>query len=131
MARVQEGIATLSAVLDDSGGRIDRDGQAALRCELGYGFLQLGTMEKSRESLDKSIESYRIALDRFTPEFNANDWAGAKSNIGAALVEGSKEESGTSRLFAAAAHFRDALTVLTPEKFPFQWAETQSNLGLA
>lgn len=82
-------------------------------------------------SLLFAIEAYRLAIDEWGRERVPRDWAGAHINLGNALLDLGKRETGSGRLIEAVGAFHLALEEFTSERAPLDWALAQHNLGTA
>jgi hypothetical protein len=65
----------------------------------------------------------------YTQEWAPLDWAKTQNNLGNALSQLRKRESGTGRLEEALSAHRESLREYTRDRVPLLWAATQNNLG--
>ncbi|NVJ91825.1 MAG: tetratricopeptide repeat protein [Methylocystaceae bacterium] len=90
-----------------------------------------GLYKGMNDALVQSINLWEKALT-FTPRStNPTNWAGTQNNLGNALLNLGKRESGTQHLEDAITAYRLSLKEYTQERTPLDWAMTQNNLGNA
>ncbi len=81
--------------------------------------------------LTEAVAAFRAALEEQPRDRVPLDWARTQHNLGLALTDLGKRESGTAHLTEAVAAFRAALEERPRDRVPLDWARTQDNLGLA
>ena len=74
---------------------------------------------------------YSEALKKWTREIGPLQWAMTQNNLGNALLNLGKRESGTEMLTKVAAANCEALTVFDKARSPYYWQGTQGNLDKA
>jgi tetratricopeptide (TPR) repeat protein len=82
--------------------------------------------------LEQSVAAFRSALQVYTREQLAQDWAMTQNNLGGALGDLAGRTEGpraAAYLEQAVAAIRSALQVRTEANFPAQWIQTMVNLA--
>ncbi len=89
--------------------------------------------DKQNQFLDVALQIFRVVLDIHTQGHLPIAWAGAQTNLGAALSRkanlANNQEERRNLLNQTVQAHRAALTVYTKESTPLDWASTQFNLG--
>jgi len=81
--------------------------------------LQLGGAIASRNgNRSEAIRHYEKALEVFTKDKHAEEWALAKRAAGDAYYRLAQDNDSIPDLNKALTYYREALTVFTPEKYP-------------
>jgi len=83
------------------------------------------------DALALAAQMFGKATDDVDPTVDAMLWADLQNNLGNALQNIGKRESGTARLEQAVEAYHNALQEWTQDKVPLEWAATQNNLGTA
>ena len=90
-----------------------------------------GDERDDHAALNRSIETWRLALQYRPRDTAPLDWAATQNNLGLVLADLGNREDGTAHLTEAVAAFRAALEEQPRDRVPLDWARTQHNLGLA
>ena len=105
--------------------------RAALHATLGNALFALGKRETGTGRLQQAVDAYQAALEVYTVEAAAVDYAMTQTNLGNVLRSLGERKTGTEHLKQAVAAHRAALKVYTLESTPFYWAAAQNNLANA
>ena len=84
-----------------------------------------------QERLEQAVAAYRTALEEYTREGAAADWAMTQNNLGGAFSMLGERQGDAERLEEAISACRAALEEYTREGSPADWAMAQNNLGHA
>ena len=93
---------------------------------------EAGSADHSR-LLEEAVAADRAALEVYTREQFARDWARTQCNLGRARVEQGKRATGADgqQWVRSAAAYRVAPEFYTREQWPKAWANTHEDLGVA
>ena len=91
----------------------------------------LGLEFGDNAALQECIVLRQAILKQIDRDTSPQDWTRIQNNLGNALLNMGKRESGTERLEQAVTAYQEALKEYTRERVPLGWAMTQNNLGNA
>jgi hypothetical protein len=95
-------------------------------------FYKLGMEFGDNESATESITLYCETVLPLAPRERVPlDWAMTQMNLGNALLDLGRRESGTARLEDAIVAYDAALEECTRERVPLDWANSSGNQGVA
>ena len=133
-----EAVIAIRAFTSDSYSRIRSPHEWAMaQHNLGFALGEEAKQSQGAEAtrlLNESVAAYHAALEALSTTRTQfpNDWAFTQNNLGNALWQLAKQQSGseTARLFGeAAVAYRAALDVYKRYQLPQKWAMVQNNLG--
>lgn len=93
--------------------------------------IDLGEFKGDNAAIERSLDSYKLALDLSQRLDDQDGWAELQNNLGTALASLGKRHADITLLQQAVAAFRAAEPFMPRDRMALEWAGLQNNLGAA